>query len=146
MYQDHDERSGIRDTLIASPRTSGPLLVVRDVHRDQWQRPGLVLCRDVGPVLRQGAAIDAEVRLYDRLFTVAEPDAEGDFKKHLNEHSLEVITAKLEPSLREARPEHRYQFERLAYFCLDEESSPTKLVFNRTITLKDTWSREAGKA
>ena len=92
-----------------------------------------------------GHAIEAEVRLYDRLFTVAEPDAEGDLKKHLNEHSLEVITAKLEPSLREARPELRYQFERLAYFCLDEDSSPSKLVFNRTITLKDTWSREAPK-
>jgi glutaminyl-tRNA synthetase len=92
-----------------------------------------------------GHAIEAEVRLYDRLFTVSEPDAEGDLKKHLNEHSLEVITAKLEPSLREARTDLRYQFERLAYFCLDEDSSPSKLVFNRTITLKDTWSRETPK-
>jgi glutaminyl-tRNA synthetase len=91
-------------------------------------------------------AIDAEVRLYDRLFTAAEPDAEGDFKKHLNQHSLEVITAKLEPSLREAKPELRYQFERLAYFCLDEDSSPSKPIFNRTITLKDAWAKEARKA
>jgi glutaminyl-tRNA synthetase len=92
-----------------------------------------------------GHAIEAEVRLYDRLFTVAEPDAEGDLKKHLNEHSLEIISAKLEPSLREARPDLRYQFERLAYFCLDEDSSASQLVFNRTITLKDNWSRETPK-
>ena len=86
-------------------------------------------------------AINAEVRLYDRLFTAEQPDAEGDFKKHLNAHSLEVLTAKLEPSLKDARPELRYQFERLAYFCLDKDSAPGKLIFNRTITLKDTWQK-----
>jgi len=91
-------------------------------------------------------AIDAEVRLYDRLFTVAEPDAEGDFKKHLNAHSLEVLTAKVEPSLNEAKPDVRYQFERLAYFCLDKDTTPARRVFNRTITLKDAWAKEAGKA
>ena len=90
-------------------------------------------------------AIDAEVRLYDRLFTMPEPDAEGDFKKHLNPHSLEVVTAKGEPSLTEAKPELRYQFERLGYFTLDKDSQPGKLVFNRTITLKDIWAKEAGK-
>ena len=90
-------------------------------------------------------AVDAEVRLYDRLFTVPEPDAEGDFKKHLNPHSLEVGTAKCEPSLKDAKPELRYQFERLAYFVLDKESSSSKVVFNRTITLRDTWSKEAQK-
>jgi glutaminyl-tRNA synthetase len=90
-------------------------------------------------------AIDAEVRLYDRLFTVAEPDAAGDFKQHLNPHSLEVLTARCEPSLREADKASRYQFERLAYFALDEDSQPGKLVFNRTITLKDTWAKEAQK-
>ena len=90
-------------------------------------------------------ALDAEVRLYDRLFTVPEPDADGDFKQHLNPHSLEVITAKLEPSLKDAQPELRYQFERLAYFCLDKNSTPAKPVFNRTITLKDAWVRAAVK-
>ena len=90
-------------------------------------------------------AIDAEVRLYDRLFTVPEPDADGDFKKHLNPHSLEILTAKCEPSLKNASAEHRYQFERLAYFALDLDSQPGKLVFNRTITLKDTWAKEAQK-
>ena len=90
-------------------------------------------------------AVDAEVRLYDRLFTVPEPDADGDFKQHLNPHSLEVITAKCEPSLKDAQPELRYQFERLAYFALDLDSKPGKLVFNRTITLKDAWAKEAQK-
>ena len=88
-------------------------------------------------------AIEAEVRLYDRLFTVAEPDAEGDFKKHLNPQSLESITAKLEPCLNEAQRDLRYQFERLGYFCLDKEATPSAPVFNRTITLKDTWAKEA---
>jgi glutaminyl-tRNA synthetase len=90
-------------------------------------------------------AIEAEVRLYDRLFTVPEPDAEGDFKQFINPHSLEVVTAKCEASLGEARPELRYQFERLAYFALDPDSRPGKLVFNRTITLRDTWAKEAKK-
>jgi len=90
-------------------------------------------------------AVDAEARLYDRLFTVPEPDAGGDFKVHLNPHSLEVVTAKCEPSLKEARPELRYQFERLAYFALDPDSTLDRLVFNRTLTLKDTWAKEARK-
>ncbi|MDQ3116101.1 MAG: glutamine--tRNA ligase/YqeY domain fusion protein [Verrucomicrobiota bacterium] len=87
-------------------------------------------------------AIDAEVRLYDRLFTVPEPDSDGDFKSFINPHSLEVVTAKCEPSLGEATPELRYQFERLAYFALDPDSRPDKLVFNRTITLRDTWAKK----
>ncbi|HEX4084361.1 MAG TPA: glutamine--tRNA ligase/YqeY domain fusion protein [Chthoniobacteraceae bacterium] len=90
-------------------------------------------------------AVDAEVRLYDRLFTVPEPDAEGDFKKHINPHSLEIVQAKCEPSLRDAKPEVRYQFERLAYFALEKESTPEKLIFNRTITLKDAWAKELKK-
>jgi glutaminyl-tRNA synthetase len=90
-------------------------------------------------------AIDAEVRLYDRLFTVPEPDAGGDFKQYLNPNSLEVVVAKCEPSLKEADPGVRYQFERLAYFALDPDSQPDKLVFNRTVTLKDTWAKELKK-
>jgi glutaminyl-tRNA synthetase len=91
-------------------------------------------------------AVDAEVRLYDRLFTVPEPDADGDFKRHLNPHSLEIITAKCEPSLKEASADERYQFERLAYFTLDYDAKPGHLVFNRTITLKDAWAKETQKA
>ena len=86
-------------------------------------------------------AIDAEVRLYDRLFTVPEPDSEGDFKAHINPHSLEVITGKCEPNLKDAKPELRYQFERLGYFTLDPDTKPGKPVLNRTITLKDAWAR-----
>ncbi len=90
-------------------------------------------------------AVDAEVRLYDRLFTVAEPDAAGDFKSHLNPQSLQVLSAKCEPSLVEAKAELRYQFERLAYFALDDSSTAKKLVFNRTITLRDLWAKEKQK-
>ncbi len=91
-------------------------------------------------------AVDAEVRLYDRLFTEAEPEKDGrDFKTALNPKNLEVVTAKCEPSLKEAQPDLRYQFERLAYFALDKDSVPGKLVFNRTITLRDTWAKEAQK-
>ena len=87
-------------------------------------------------------AIDAEVRLYDRLFTAAEPDAGGDFTKNVNPKSLVTVTGKLEPSLASATQEQRFQFERLGYFTLDsKDSSPGKLVFNRTITLKDTWAK-----
>ena len=90
-------------------------------------------------------AVEAEVRLYDRLFTVSEPDVGGDFKSFINPHSLEVLTAKCEPALAEARPPERYQFERLGYFALDPDSTPDKQVWNRTITLKDTWAKEAKK-
>ncbi len=91
-------------------------------------------------------AVDAEVRLYDRLFTEAEPEKDGrDFKCVLNPKSLEVITAKCEPSLKDAIPSERYQFERTAYFALDLDSQPGKLVFNRTITLKDAWAKESQK-
>jgi glutaminyl-tRNA synthetase len=87
-------------------------------------------------------AIDAPVRLYDRLFTVPEPGAEEDFFKVLNPHSLEVLTAKLEPSLASARPGESFQFERLGYFTPDaKDSAPGQPVFNRTITLRDTWAK-----
>ncbi|CAN5553704.1 glutamine--tRNA ligase/YqeY domain fusion protein [soil metagenome] len=91
-------------------------------------------------------AVDAEVRLYDRLFNTPEPDADGDFKAHLNPNSLEIVQAKCERSLGDAHPDDRYQFERLAYFALDPDSHSETLVFNRTITLKDTWAKEAKKS
>jgi glutaminyl-tRNA synthetase len=90
-------------------------------------------------------AVDAEVRLYETLFTKEDPDqAEDgkDFISNLNEKSLEVITnAKLEPSLANTAAGSRYQFERLGYFCVDSESNPGKPVFNRTVALKDTWAK-----
>jgi glutaminyl-tRNA synthetase len=86
--------------------------------------------------------VEAEVRLYDRLFTVPEPDADGDFLKHVNPHSLEVVTARLEPSLAGVVPGQYLQFERLGYFTLDaRDSAPGRPVFNRTISLKDTWAK-----
>ena len=90
-------------------------------------------------------AIDAEVRLYDRLFSVPEPDASGDFKSFVNANSLEIVNSKCEPALADARPEERYQFERLGYFALDPDSRPNKIVFNRTITLRDVWAKETKK-
>lgn len=95
-------------------------------------------------------AIHAEVRLYDRLFTVEEPDAQEDkdFKEFINPHSLETLkNCKLEPSLKNAQSGQRFQFERMGYFCIDSKDSQTdRLVFNRTVTLKDTWEKEKNKA
>jgi glutaminyl-tRNA synthetase len=90
-------------------------------------------------------AVDAEVRQYDRLFN--DPDPAGhkdkDFKEFINEDSLEIIkTCKVEPSLADAKPESRYQFQRLGYFCTDrKDSKPGNLVFNRTVPLKDSWAK-----
>lgn len=86
-------------------------------------------------------AIKAEVRLYDRLFTVESPDAdkEKDFLDFLNPESLQVITAYLEPGLKNVQPGEQFQFQRLGYFNVDKESSKDGLVFNRTVTLRDSW-------
>jgi glutaminyl-tRNA synthetase len=90
-------------------------------------------------------AVDAEVRLYDTLFTKPDPNdvEEGqDFTANLNPNSLEVIThAKLEPSLAKAPVEDRFQFERLGYFCVDLDSTSERPVFNRTVALKDSWAK-----
>jgi len=96
-------------------------------------------------------AVEAEVRLYDRLFTKANPDdiPEGrDYKANLNPASLVVVpAAKVEPALAFVRPGDRVQFERLGYFCADPDSSQGHLVFNRTVTLRDTWAKiEAAQA
>ena len=88
-------------------------------------------------------AMDAEVRLYDRLFTVPEPDSGGDFKSFINSNSLQVANAKCEPTLANARPEERYQFERLGYFALDSASTAEKQIWNRVVALRDTWAKEA---
>lgn len=92
-------------------------------------------------------AVHAEVRLYDRLFKVEDVgNAEGDFKDHINTDSLEIIPhAFAEPALANDSAEDRYQFLRKGYFCLDKDSTPEKLVFNRTVTLKDAWAKEQKK-
>ena len=86
-------------------------------------------------------AIEAEVRLYDRLFSVESPDAdkEKDFLDFLNPESLKVITAYLEPSLQDVEPLDKFQFQRLGYFNVDKDSTKDHLVFNRTVTLRDSW-------
>lgn len=90
-------------------------------------------------------AIDAEVRLYESLFTKENPEDtpdEADFLSNVNPDSLQVLkSCKVEPGLKESKPGERYQFERLGYFCVDPDSSIEKLVFNRTVTLKDTWTK-----
>jgi glutaminyl-tRNA synthetase len=89
-------------------------------------------------------AVSAEARLYDRLFTNMTPGDEadgGDWRTSLNPASLEVVTCQLEPALAAARPGDRFQFERIGYFCADRDSVPGRPVFNRTVTLKDTWAR-----
>lgn len=93
-------------------------------------------------------ALTAEVRLYDRLFKVENPaNEEGDFKSYINPDSLQVLpNVFIEPALGEATPEERYQFLRKGYFCLDKDSTADKLVFNRTVSLKDTWAKEVKKA
>jgi glutaminyl-tRNA synthetase len=95
-------------------------------------------------------AVDAEVRIYDKLFTKEDPNQLEDgqeFTANLNPNSLEVIAqAKLEPSLANAPIETRYQFERLGYFCVDPDSKPGRPVFNRTVALKDTWAKVEKKS
>ena len=89
-------------------------------------------------------AVPAEIRLYDRLFTDEKPggDDEGNFVQSINPNSLEVLnTAQLEPSLANTAPGERFQFERMGYFCVDLDSKPGELVFNRTVTLRDTWAK-----
>ena len=95
-------------------------------------------------------AISAEIRLYDKLFTKADPGdvEEGkSFLSNLNPDSLEIVKdAKLEPSLADAKLEDRYQFERVGYFCVDRDSTADKQVFNRTLPLKDSWAKIEKKA
>jgi len=95
-------------------------------------------------------AIPAEIRVYDKLFSNPDPSdfpEGGSFLDNLNPNSLEIVTdAKLEPSLANAKVEDRFQFERVGYFCVDADSAPGKLVFNRTLPLKDTWAKIEKKA
>ena len=96
-------------------------------------------------ILAAANALDAEVRLYDHLFTKPDPDdvePGGTWLDNINPRSLEVLTGcKVEPSLAAAEPGSRHQFERQGYFCVDPDSAPGRPVFNRTVTLKDTWAK-----
>ena len=88
-------------------------------------------------------SIDAEIRLYDRTFTSEDPSTEDDWRKYFNENALKVLeNCKLEPSLKESDHSQNFQFERKGYFCLDsKDSTKEKLIFNRTIALRDTWAK-----
>jgi glutaminyl-tRNA synthetase len=92
-------------------------------------------------------ALDIEVRLYDRLFSKSDPDdveAGKDWKSNLNPGSLSVISAKAEPGLAGDNADHKFQFLRMGYFCFDKDSTMEKLVFNRTVTLRDDWAKISG--
>ena len=91
-------------------------------------------------------AVDAEVRLYDHLFTSERPDDDDDFMTTLNPNSQEVVpNAKVEPSLADAVPGEKYQFERIGYFAVDPDARPSALVFNRTVTLRSSWKKVAAR-
>lgn len=92
-------------------------------------------------------AVEAEVRIYDRLFTHENPDGnkEVDFKEYINPDSLKVITGYVEPSLKTAVSGDKFQFQRLGYFCVDKDSTTEKLVFNKTVGLRDTWAKVESK-
>jgi glutaminyl-tRNA synthetase len=93
-------------------------------------------------------ALEAEIRLYDRLFLTEDPENVGeglDYKSNLNPESLKVHTCYIEPSVKDAVKLDKFQFERVGYFSVDYDSTPGHLVFNRVVTLKDSWSKIAGK-
>jgi glutaminyl-tRNA synthetase len=91
-------------------------------------------------------ALPIEVRLYDRLFKVEDLNTiEDDFRGYLNPESLKVVNAMAEPALQSAKATDRFQFLRMGYFCLDKEATAQKLIFNRTVTLKDMWAKEQKK-
>jgi len=92
-------------------------------------------------------AVKAEVRIYDRLFTHENPDGDKDvdFKEYINPNSLQVITGYLEPSLKSAEAGERFQFQRLGYFCVDNDTNAEQLVFNKTVGLRDTWAKVESK-
>jgi glutaminyl-tRNA synthetase len=92
-------------------------------------------------------AATAEVRLYDRLFKVEDPASEeGEIKDYINPDNLKIVSkAYIEKALLDAKPEDRFQFLRLGYFCLDKDSNADHLVFNRTVGLKDSWAKEQKK-
>ena len=92
-------------------------------------------------------AIEAEVREYDRLFSHESPDSqEEDFMTFLNPLSLNQTTAFLEPNISNVQPNDHFQFQRLGYFCIDKDSTDTKVVFNKTVGLRDNWAKQKPKA
>ena len=133
--------------VVKDPKT-GEIIELRCVYDPATRSGNAPPARKVKATLHwvsAAHAIDAVVRLYDRLFMKENPeDAEegADWKSNLNPDSLKVLTScRLEPTLADAAPGSRFQFERLGYFCVDPDSTKERLVFNRTVTLKDEWAR-----
>lgn len=131
------------DEVIRDPR-SGDVSELRCSY-DPQTRSGMPNQRKVKGTIHWVScahAVPAEVRLYDHLFTVPNPGAEGDWRDELNPQSERVLRrCYVEPSLRSAKAGARYQFERLGYFCVDPDSTSERLVFNRSVTLRDTWAK-----
>jgi glutaminyl-tRNA synthetase len=89
------------------------------------------------------SATQVEVREYDRLFQVENPSSEeGDFKTYINPNSLKVVVGYAEPSIKDTKQTDRFQFLRKGYYCIDTDSNSSKLIFNRTVTLKDGWAKK----
>jgi glutaminyl-tRNA synthetase len=133
--------------VIKDPRT-GDIIELRCIYDPATRSGNAPAGRKVKATLHwvsAAHAIEAEVRLYDRLFIKENPeDVEvgTDWKSNLNPHSLKILTScRLEPTLSDATPGSRFQFERLGYFCVDPDSTREMPVFNRTVTLKDEWAR-----
>jgi glutaminyl-tRNA synthetase len=136
----------VKCTGVVRDGSTGEIVEVRCTY-DPQSRGGDARGRKVKGTIHwvsAAHAVDAEVRLYESLFVKPKPDEEEDWKAALNPSSLQALHGcKLEPGLANAAPGSRYQFERQGYFCLDTDSSPGRLVFNRTVSLRDTWAKIA---
>jgi glutaminyl-tRNA synthetase len=135
----------IKCVSVVKDEHTGEVLEVHCTYDPETRSGGSAEGRKVKATLHwvsTAHSIPAEVRLYEHLFTIPDPSAAEDFTTVLNPYSLEVLTScRLEPSLAGVVPGSRYQFERQGYFCVDPDSSPAMPVFNRTVSLKDTWAK-----
>jgi glutaminyl-tRNA synthetase len=137
----------IKCTGIKKDDTTGSIEEVYCTYDPETKSGGNLSARKVKGTLHWVSAkhaLDAEVRLYDRLFNHEDPagQKEEDFRSYLNPDSLQILKGcKVEPSLNKSKPLDKFQFQRIGYFCVDYDSSPEHLVFNRTVGLKDTWAR-----
>jgi glutaminyl-tRNA synthetase len=134
----------IKCTGVVKDEKTGEVIEVRCTYDPETRSGSPQSARKVKGTLHwvsAAHALGAEVRLYDRLFTVEDPGGEN-WRDFVNPHSLEVLRqCKVEPSLTTAKSQDRFQFERLGYFCVDDDSTQGSLVFNRTVTLRDTWAK-----
>ncbi len=130
-------------SVVKDPKT-GEVTEVRCTYDPETKSGGTQNQRKVKGTIHWVSAqhaVNAEVRLYDRLFSVEDPAGKSG-KKQINPKSVEILTdCKLEPALGNAKKQDRFQFERLGYFCVDSDSEENRLVFNRTVTLRDSWAK-----